>query len=72
MRWRKFRPNILQHEEETVVFELNAEPEEPFNMDERTAQFLSQFHMPVKDRQNTNAPEEKFSGWDRNTLQSLN
>lgn len=51
---------------------VNAEQSEPFHMDDWTAQFLNRYHMPVEDRQSTTTPEEKFYGWDRNTLQSLN
>lgn len=51
---------------------LNTEPGETFNMDDWTAQFLNRYHMPVKDRCNSSTLKEKFGGWDRNTLQSLN
>lgn len=51
---------------------LNARPEETFNMDDWTAQFLNRYHMPVGDRSSTTPPQGEFSGWDRTTLQSLN
>lgn len=51
---------------------VNAEPSESFHMDDWTAQFLNRYHMPVGDRQSATTPEEKFFGWNRNTLQSLN
>ncbi|KAH6620296.1 hypothetical protein C7974DRAFT_230404 [Boeremia exigua] len=50
---------------------LNTEPSESFNMDDWKAQFLNRYHMPVDDRESTTTPEEEFSGWNRNTLQSL-
>lgn len=62
MRLRAFHKTCL----------LNTEPSETFHMDDWTAQFLNRYHMPVGDRESTTTPEEKFDGWDRITLQSLN